>query len=64
MTTISDYGVFTVNGNVINDLDIQLRLIDLNYATFIGSDYITQGTEITIDYPASGLAFASLQGSR
>ena len=55
MTTISNYGVFTVNGNIISDIDIQLRLIDLNYATFVSTDYYTVGTSITIEYPASGL---------
>lgn len=48
--SLTDYGIYTVNGKAIQDLDIQLRLMDLNYATFVHPISITLGTQITIKY--------------
>lgn len=51
MTTyLSNYAMYTVGNNVITDIDINLRMNDLNYATFTCPYYISQGTVITITY--------------
>jgi hypothetical protein len=48
--TLTDYNIYTVNGKAIADVDINLRLVDLNYATFVSSIYIATGTEVTIKF--------------
>jgi hypothetical protein len=39
-----------VNDQVISDLTIELKLTDLNYATFLFPEHITLGTYVTIKY--------------
>lgn len=51
MTTyISDYGTYTALGNIIGEVNIELRMTDLNYATFVCPTAIPVDTMLTIKY--------------
>jgi hypothetical protein len=47
---LADYGMYSVNGKIIQEMNIERLLIDLNYATFVYPNTIALGTTITIKY--------------
>lgn len=51
MTTyVADYGTYTALGNIIGEVNIELRMNDLNYAVFVCPTAIPVDTMLTIKY--------------